>query len=308
MRLAHFAPRAALALGLAMASAAPAAAQPITFKDLLGRERPGTDIRIPYGTLPDQFGELWLPDGPGPHPTVVMVHGGCWLASLPGVELMAYISEDLRRRGIAVWNVEYRRLGTPGAGYPGTFLDVAAAVDHLREVAKAHPLDLSRLVGVGHSAGGHLALWAGARPVIGTESPLHTPDPLKLKGVLTLAGINDLEAYRAEGPDACGGPDTIDGLTGAKERPGADLYADTSPAAMTPLQIDQIIVSGELDHIVPPAFGRNYRDKAEAAGEMVTVLEYPGAGHFELIDPTSAAWADISRQITALLEGEAGRP
>lgn len=306
MRIVHLA--ALAAFGFILSIAGSAAAEPITFKDLLSRERPATDIRIPYGDHTDQFGELWLPDGPGPHPVVVMVHGGCWQARLPGVELMAYISEDLRRRGIAVWNVEYRRLGTAGAGYPGTFQDIAAAADHLREVAKTHPLDLTRTASVGHSAGGHLALWLAARPRIGADSPLHRPDPLPLRGVLTLAGINDLADYRANGPKACGGPETIDGLTGAADRPGSDLYADTSPAAMGPVEVDQIIVSGELDRIVPPAFGRNYRTSVEAQGGMATVLEYPGAGHFELIDPTSAAWTDISGQIAALLEGEAGRP
>ncbi|MFM2044869.1 MAG: hypothetical protein RLY86_3445 [Pseudomonadota bacterium] len=295
---------AGLLVGAGLAAASlpdPAAAQPITWRDLLSRERPATEIRIPYGPHPDQFGELWLPPGPGPHPVIVMVHGGCWQAALPGVELMAYIAEDLRRAGIAVWNLEYRRLGTEGAGYPGTFQDVAAGADHLRIVARSHALDLTRVIATGHSAGGHLALWLGARDRLPAGSPLRSGEPLRLRAVVTLAGINDLSTYRERGPDACGGPPTIDALTGVEGRAGADVFADTSPAAMLPLGLPQVILSGELDHIVPHHFGVIYAAAADAAGDDVVETTYAAAGHFELIDPTSTAWADIRRIMAELL-------
>ena len=105
---------------------------PITFSQLLAGPRTAADERIAYGPDALQFGELWLPRRQGRHPVIVLIHGGCWRADLPGLELMDYMAADLRDRGYAVWNLEYRRIGHPGGGYPGTFRDIAAGVDHLR--------------------------------------------------------------------------------------------------------------------------------------------------------------------------------
>jgi acetyl esterase/lipase len=275
-------------------------AGPISFSDLLGRARPAADHRIAYGPGPQQFGELWLPATAGPHKVVVLIHGGCWLADLPGLELMTYAADDLKRRGFAVWNIEYRRLGHAGGGYPGTFQDVAHGVDYLRTLAPTYGLDLNHLVLVGHSAGGHLALWDAARLRLPKTSPLAGGEPLPVAGVVTLAGINDLEAYRSSGPDACGGPPTIDQLVGAGQRGTASLYADTSPAALVPIGVPQAIISGDLDPIVPARFGRDYATKAHAAGDAAQVVEIPDAGHFELIDPGSAAWRRIEPVIAQL--------
>jgi acetyl esterase/lipase len=287
---------------LAATFAATAMAAPISFADLLARPRSAPGQVIRYGPAPDQFGQLWLPAGKGPYPVVVMIHGGCWQASLPGVELMAYIAEDLRQRGIAVWNIEYRRLGAPGGGYPGTFEDVGNGVDRLRAIARQNRLDLRHVVIVGHSAGGHLALWAAARPRFKGRERLFGADPLPVSGVVSLAGIDDLAAYRAGGPDACGGPDTIDGLVGAPARRPPAAYADTSPAAMVPLRVKQAIVSGALDPIVPPRFGEAYAARARAAGDPAQAVTLAGAGHFELIDPTSEAWRHVAPVIQAMLK------
>ena len=272
----------------------------ISFSDLLARPRQSADRRIAYGPAPDQFAELWLPPSPRPHPVIVLIHGGCWQENLPGLELMDYIAADLRGRGYAVWNIEYRRIGALGGGFPGTFTDTGAALDELGNVAARYKLDLKRLVVVGHSAGGQLALWAAARARLPASSPLFTPHPLPVFGVVTLAGINDLEAYRATGGDACGGPATIDALVGRRDRP----YADTSPAALLPITARQIVISGMLDPIVPQRFGQDYANKAASAGDNVQQLVVPGAGHFELIDPLSAAW----RAIIPLVEAMARRP
>src|SRR5205823_11432495 len=137
-----------------------------------------------------------------------------------------------------VWNIEYRRLGETGGGYPGTFLDIGQAVDALRGLATRYPLNLSKLVAVGHSAGGHLALWAAARHRLPPGTPLASRDPLRLTGVMTLAGINDLAAYAENGP-ACGGAATINRLVGAGDRPAGTAYLDTSPAALLPLAMPQ---------------------------------------------------------------------
>lgn len=264
------------------------AREPISFSDLLARPRQPPDAKIAYGPGAQQFGELWLPKGQGAFPVVVLVHGGCWQADLPGTELMDYLAADLRGRGYAVWNVEYRRIGHPGGAYPGTFLDVAAGIDHLREIAGSRRLDLDRIVLVGHSAGGHLVDWAAARTGLPRTSPLWTADPLPVKGVVGLAGIDDLEAFRATGPDRCGGPQTIDDLVSATARPGQDVYADTSPARLPAPAAEVVVISGALDPIVPPSFSPPFAARWQAKG-----IKIEGAGHFELIDPTSAAWKTV---------------
>ncbi len=271
------------------------AADTISFSDLLARPRTAADAKIAYGPGAQQFGELWLPTGQGPFPVVVLIHGGCWQADLPGTELMDYLAADLRDRGQAVWNLEYRRIGHSGGAWPGTFGDIATGLDHLRAIAVTRALDLSRVVLVGHSAGGHLATWAAARSGLPAGSALLVADPLPVSGVVSLAGINDLEAFRATGPDRCGGPQTIDDLVSVATRAGQDVYADTSPARLPAPAAPVVVISGELDPIVPPAFGPPF-----AARWSATELTIKDAGHFELIDPTSPAWREV---ILPLIEG-----
>jgi acetyl esterase/lipase len=274
-----------------------ATAGPISFTDLLARPRPAATLHAQYGTAPSQFGELWLPDGAGTHPVLLMIHGGCWRADLPGLELMAYAAEDLRQHGFAVWNVEYRRLGEPGGGYPGTFDDIADAADWLRKLADSNRLDLRNVIALGHSSGGQLALWAAARRRLPKASPLYRDNPLPIRAVISLAGIDDLSTYRAQGPPACGGPRVIDFLDGSVTRGPWDAFADTSPAEMLPIGVPQQIVSGALDPIVPAAFGHAYAAKAKAAGDSVQEVTIPDAGHFELIDPESSAFAEIRSMV-----------
>lgn len=274
---------------------------PITFSQLLARPRAAADLRVAYGSDALQFGELWLPRGSGRHPVIVLIHGGCWRADLPGLELMDYMAADLRDRGYAVWNLEYRRIGHPGGGYPGTFEDIGRGLDRLRVLAPQHGLDLRRVAVSGHSAGGHLALWTAARDRLPPASPLHADSPLPIRGVVSLAGIADLDAYRGTGPDACGGPSTIDGLVGRPQPGGRDVFADTSPPALLPLGDRQIVISGALDPIVPPRFGQDYAAAAVAAGDPARSIVIEGAGHFELIDPTSAVWPRITAAFDGLL-------
>jgi acetyl esterase/lipase len=271
----------------------------LTYAELLARPRAKADQRLAYGAEALQFGELWLPKGPGSHPVVALIHGGCWLAELPGLELMDQAAATLRGAGYVVWNLEYRRIGHPGGGYPGTFEDIAAGIDHLRALAGPHRLDLDRVVSVGHSAGGHLAAWAAGRRRLPAASPLATPNPLALRGIVSLAGILDLAAYRQTGPDACGGPPTIDAITGAAERRD-DPFADTSPAALLPFGVPQAVIGGALDPIVPLSFARAFAERARALGDAVNYVERLEAGHFELIDPTAAAWPEILAAIDRL--------
>ena len=297
--------RLALCLTAALLLSAPACAhdpyadaRPISWRDLLDRERAPADARIAYGQGEEQYGELWLPEGDGPFPLVIMIHGGCWQAAIPGTILQDQLNADLKARGIAVWNLTYPRLGHETGGYPGTFDSVARGVDYARQLTRDYPIDPRRTVLMGHSAGGHLALWAAARGQL-QDTPLSVEDPFIPNGVITLAGINDLELYRAEGPGRCGEPDTVDALIAG--HPGDAPYADTSPDQLLPLHVEQVIVSGELDPIVPPQFGAAYAAEAEAAGDTVTEITLENAGHFELIDPTAPAWAVILDEVERLL-------
>ena len=228
-------------LALVLAGAAfvawSASSAPISYSDLLARPRPAATLTRHYGPAPNQIAELFLPKRKGPIRTIVLIHGGCWLAAIPGTVLMDYLAADLRNRGFAVWNIDYRRIGEDGGGYPGTFLDIAKAMDTLRNIAPAYKLDLSRLVVVGHSAGGQLAAWAAARPHLPRDSVLYEPDPLPVSAVVSLAGINDLADYRDHGPSACGGPSTIDALLGPPSTAHKDVYADTSPQRLLPLGV-----------------------------------------------------------------------
>jgi acetyl esterase/lipase len=289
----------ALTASIPLSAAATAVSAPLSYADILARPRPKPTQHIEFGPAPDQFGELWLPKRQGQAPVVVFIHGGCWNASLPGLELMDYAAEDLRQRGFAVWNIEYRRLGD-GGGYPATFKDIAQGIDLLRKLAGPHQLDLKHVVIVGHSAGGQLALWAASRHRLPKSSPLFTTDPLRVAGVVTLAGIDDLVTYRRLGPDACGGPATIDALVSIGRPPTANVYADTSPAELLPSGVVQTIVSGNLDLIVPPIFGADYAAKARKAGDKVDVVNIRETGHFDLIDPLSDAWKRVEPLIDQL--------
>ena len=290
---------AATLLLAAVASAAAVShvrAQPMSYAQFQKLEQPKAKLRIAYGADPSQFGELWLPEGKGPHPTVVMIHGGCWLASVADLGLMNLAAQDLARRGLAVWNIEYRRADQPGGGYPGTFQDVAAAVDHLRAIAPKHRLKLDRLVATGHSAGGHLALWAAARPRIAGSSPLHAPRPLPIATVVSIAGLADLEALQAPGSQGCGS-EPIAALVGNSTAARPDVFSDTSPAALLPFRVRQISIHGDLDRIAPAAVGEAYAAKARASGADSAFRLEKDSGHFELIAPGSAAWADIAATI-----------
>ncbi|MEH3159743.1 MAG: alpha/beta hydrolase [Sphingomonas taxi] len=269
---------------------------PLTWPDLTSRPRPQPDATIAYGADPLQIVDLWRPAGTGPHPTVVMVHGGCWQTAIADRRLMDWAAADLRAAGVAVWNIDYRGVDRAGGGYPGTFADVAAAADRLRAEAPALGLDAARPVAVGHSAGGHLALWLAARHRLPADSPLRRPDPLPLRHVVSLGGLPDLEAVAASPDNGCG-TEVIATLVG--DRP--DPYADTSIPRLLPLGVPQTLVNGRDDRIVPDRFSTDYRAQATAAGDAVTLHILPDTGHVELIAPGSPAWEQARSLILAAL-------
>ncbi|WP_335303393.1 alpha/beta hydrolase family protein [Sphingomonas adhaesiva] len=259
----------------------------LTWADLTRRPRPQPDATLDYGDDRMQKVDLWLPRGKGPHRVVVMVHGGCWQTEIADRRLMDWIADDLRRSGVAVWNIDYRGVDRSGGGYPGTFADVAAAADLLTVSAQRYGLDLRHVAAVGHSAGGHLALWLAARPRLPVDSPLHTPRPLRLARVVSLGGLPDLEATAASPDNGCG-TDVVAKLVGTGRR---DPYADTSIPRLLPLGVPQALVNGREDRIIPYRMATDYVARATAAGDPVTLTTVPMTGHVELIAPETAAWA-----------------
>lgn len=259
----------------------------LTWPDLLKRPRPLCNVTIAFGSDPFQKVDLWLPTGDGPHTTIVMVHGGCWQTAIADRTLMDWVAADLRANGIAVWNVDYRGVDRPGGGYPGTFDDVANASDLLRDHAGAYGLDMRRIVAVGHSAGGHLALWLAARPRLPATSALRHDDPLPIAHVVCLGGLPDLEATAASPDNGCG-VEVIERLVGGG-RP--DRFSDTSIPRLLPIGISHDLVNGREDQIIPYRFATDYLARATAAGDRVTLHTIAATGHVELVAPETAAWA-----------------
>ena len=292
-----------------------ATAQSLTYKQILDKPELATtraDHKIAYGKDALQVGELWLPPSvsKGALPVVVLLHGGCWLAELPGPELVAFLADELRKQGVAVWSLTYRRIGHRGGGYPGTFSDVADGVAHLRVLAEKYHLDLTRVVATGHSAGGHLALWVAAQKRIPAGSILKREQAVNFNAVIGLAAISDLAYYARTGGHGCGEntvaqlvdratrgtPDTAPGSP-----PGA-AFLDTSPAEMLPLGVKQLLIHGALDRMVPPAISLGYQTRAKEQGESIELITLENAGHFELIAPWTAAGKVVVAKILAAVK------
>lgn len=274
----------------------------MSWKEVQDRPLPPPGIRSVYGQAPQQFGELRLPPGEGPFPVVVLVHGGCWLNAFD-FRYITHLAQALTDEGVATWTPEYRRLGDEGGGWPGTFVDVATATDHLRELIKDHALDLSRVISMGHSAGGQLALWLAARHQLPRESALFRPHPLRIKGVIGLAPISDLQSYRVGAPGSCNA--SVDRLLGGDPAQRPRRYARTSPLALLPLGAPQWLIQGARDPIVPVASVRAYAAAAQAHGERVKLLEQAYTGHFEPSMPETRNWNDVKTALTeALRQGE----
>ncbi|MEM8695021.1 MAG: alpha/beta hydrolase [Pseudomonadota bacterium] len=253
----------------------------MAWDDLFARPKPETDIRIAYGEGNLQFSELWLPEGDGLHPVVLMIHGGCWQTDIAERDIMNWIAEDLRQRGIAVWNIEYRGVDRDGGGYPGTYDDVSTAAQSLIENRRRYNLDERNTVIIGHSAGGHLALWlAASQPLF---RGIGSPNSLNISTVISQGGLPDLEAGVAREGHPCGteAPRLMMG-----GRP--DL---TSPQRMRAPTARQILVNAERDRIAPPDYAEAYRNANLARDATnIELVVIPGEGHVELVSPGTASW------------------
>lgn len=259
-----------------------------------GRDGAGPVATYDYGDHADQVADLYLPDGPGPWPVVALLHGGFWREGFDR-SLMAPLAADLSTGGYAAWNIDYRSSADQGGGWPGTFTDVAAALDLLATVAEEHPLDLERVITVGHSAGGTLALWAAARPKFVAEAPGHDP-AVPVCGAVGLAAVSNLVAAWYEDL----GSGAVEALMGAGPSEERAIYRMANPEDLVPIGVPQLVVHGTDDLIVPVDQSIAYAGKAADAGDTVELLALDGADHFAVIDPADEAWAAVTSRLSEL--------
>jgi dipeptidyl aminopeptidase/acylaminoacyl peptidase len=255
-----------------------------------------------YGAGPAQFGELWLPEGAAAG-TVVVIHGGFWRARYD-LSLGRPLAADLAARGYAAWNLEYRR-ALAGGGWPGTFEDVSAGIDLLATL----PVDTSRVIAVGHSAGGHLAAWAAGRDKLPQGAPGSPPaggEPgpaggsgrafVAVTGVVSQAGVLALADCARERVGGTAALDLMGG--GPDELPKEYRLAD--PIAAVPLDVPVLCLHPRADTNVPYSYSERYVAAATAVGGQATLMETHG-DHFTLIDPAAADWAAAIAALPALL-------
>jgi acetyl esterase/lipase len=240
---------------------------------------PAADHVIAYGDDPLQFGELRLPEGDGPFPVIVFMHGGCWMSEYD-IAHSRKLADAFPRVGIAVWSLEYRRIGDPGGAWPGTFDDIEAGIAHLTELVEPYSLDPERVIVAGHSAGGHLALWIAQR-----FEELKPEGVVAPRGVLGLAPAPDLEYLYEHG--TCGNAAGL--LMGGSPEEYPERYAYGSVANRIPQSTPQIAVVGKYDETWRPV-GVRYAKAAAEQGAPIEVIDAPESGHFEMIDPDSTTW------------------
>ena len=253
-------------------------------EDILSKVPPPADQRVAYGADPNQFVDVRLPRAQGPHPVLLNIHGGYWRAKYDLVHA-GHLCESLRVAGVATFNVEYRRVGNMGGGWPGTFADIRSAYRFVQERASQFRLDVSRFAVMGHSAGGQLALCLAAH-----ES--------SLKRAISLAGVVDLKAAFTLHLSN----NAVVEFMGGKPEEVPDHYREADPMELSMEHVRQWLLHGLNDDTVPPEFSRSYAEKKKKRGEHVELVEIPHAGHFELIDPGSDAFAKVKSAVLAAVK------
>jgi acetyl esterase/lipase len=273
---------------------------------LLERKPIAADHRIQYGAAALQFGDLRLPalGGGKPAPVVVFLHGGWWKAAYD-LEYGGHLCQALKAKGIATWSLEYRRVGNEGGGWPGTFQDVAAGFEYLNELGKSYPLDLSRVVVIGHSAGGHLAYWLAGRHHVpkGSVAGVVPVSALGIKAAIGLAGAVDLRLTI----DLTGwftfahDKDEVISLMGGAPAQVPDRYAVGNPGDLLPLNVAQVLLQGAEDDQIPSQLPQRWAERGWKMGEQILVQMIPGADHFDVCDPESKAWPTVMAAIEKAL-------
>jgi hypothetical protein len=265
---------------------------------------PPPTATISYGADALQWGALRMPDGPGPFPLAIVVHGGCWLDRL-GEGSLTPVAAELPAHGIATWDIEYRRLGHEGGGWPGTFQDVGRAVDFARVLADDYPLDLDRVAIVGHSSGAQMAVWAAGRPGLPEDSEIRGEDPLRVQAAVGIDGPMDLAVWQSDGRDVqvCGAP-VILSLMGGSPEEVPQRYAQGSPAEMPPL--DATIYLNPAGMMIQPGKVDGMTGRMAETGETVVVRPVPESNHFQLITPGHETWPVVLETIREALRPDPG--
>jgi acetyl esterase/lipase len=263
---------------------------PMSSDSILTQPPPPADAHVAYGADPNQFGDLRLPKDTdkdkdkGPFPLVINIHGGFWRAKYD-LAHTGHLCAALTAKGLATWNLEYRRVGNPGGGWPGTFDDVRSAYRFLPELVKRYRLDANRVVVMGHSAGGQLALCLAAHEA-------------SLTKVVSLAGVLDLQqAWESHFSD-----NAVVEFLGGKPADVPERYREADPMQLSIARsTTQWLIHGAADDVVPSYFSRNYAQQKRTRGDDVHYLEISAAGHFDLIDPHSQAWPKVQDTVLHLL-------
>jgi acetyl esterase/lipase len=245
---------------------------------------PPADARVAYGSDPNQFGDIRLPKGSGPFPLVMNIHGGFWRARYD-LAHAGHLCAALTAKGIATWNIEYRRVGNPGGGWPGTFEDVRNAYRFLPQLSKRYSVDANKVLVMGHSAGAQLALCLAAHEA-------------SLRKVVSLAGLVDLQpAWELHLSN-----DAVVEFLGGKPSAVPEHYHEADPMQLAIAQATtQWLIHGAADDVVPSYISRNYAQQKKQKGEDVHYLEISTAGHYDVIDPKSQAWIKVQDTVLHLL-------
>lgn len=268
----------------------------LTPQDILKIPFTPAKYRFNYGEDSRQFGDLRIPESNGPYPVLVVIHGGCWTSKMANIDFMSSFAQAFTEAGIATWNIEYNCIDNKSGGWPGTFLDVGKAVDYLKVLSPQYKLDLTKVVVIGHSAGGHLALWTGARHKITENSDLYQHDPLKLKAVVNIAGPGDLNLFQNLEEKACMSK-VINLLIGNMQ----EHFLQCSPYELLPINTKQILITGEYDLAAPVESMHHYMNKAKDLGDYIEVVVIKNAAHFEVVDHRTEAWEIIKDTVIELL-------
>jgi acetyl esterase/lipase len=251
--------------------------------DILSLAPPKADARVAYGSDENQFVDLRSPTGKGPHALAIFIHGGFWRAKYD-LGYAGHLCAALTAKGIATANVEYRRVGNAGGGWPGTFADVRAGYQFLTQNTHKYEFDPRRVVVIGHSAGGQLGLCLAAHET-------------GVKAVVSLAGVVDLQrAYALHLSN-----DAVVEFLGGTPREVGDHYGEADPMKLT-IAARQWLVHGAVDDVVPPAFSRDYVSAKQKMKEDARLVEIAGAGHFEVVDPRSGAWKEVEKVVVEAVE------
>jgi acetyl esterase/lipase len=267
-------------------------------RDVLTRPAPPPDTTIRYGPTRDQVIDIRLPAAQQARPLVIVIHGGFWRAEWDRAHA-GPLSAALAQAGYVVATIEYRRTGQVDTGWPATFDDVSGAtavMPAVLEETMRGRVDLDRTVVVGHSAGGHLALWLAGRVAMPAESGWQPHESPPWRGVVSLAGVADLAAA----DDLHLDDDAARALMGGSRGEVPERFAVADPSRLLPSGVRVRLLHGTADTAVPIEQSRTYARRAAGAGDDVRLDELDGVGHFELIDPVSAAWPRVLATIAEL--------